>query len=223
MRLLTAVFVCVSVGFFVSEVVCDEAAAREKLKKILQKASKASLERIWRYEEEIKRLEEEEGDDAVNAITKMRESVPAKVRLLLDKTLIVLGMYHSAIKDLCRVALDEKVDREVRLAAVTLLMRHASKRQTRKLRKKSDKVKDAIVRIHLLRLFFHKLKDTDALRELRKFVTSGDADVQAEAAIALAREDEFETTKEILERLKDEPTARGALVRSLLAQNMLMR
>jgi len=223
MRLLLVVFVCVSVGFFISEVFCDEAAAREKLKKIVDKASKASLEKIWRYEDDLKKLEEDEGDDAVDAMAKMRESVPDKVRVLLDKALIILGMYHTGIKDLTKIALDEKGKREVRLAAVTLLMRHASKRQTRKLQEEAGKVKDPIVRVHLLRLFFHKLKDTDALRELRKFLTSSDADVQAEAAIALAQEDEFETTKEILERLKDEPTARGALVRSLLAQNMLMR
>ena len=223
MRLVSVLLLCVSVAFAVGEVLCDEAAAKEKLKRILEKAEKAPLQKIWSLESDLQKLEEEEGDDAVDAMVEARSKVSDKVRVLLDKALITLGMHHTGVKDLAEVALDEGKKREVRMAAVALLMQHASKRQARKIQEKFKKVEDPFVRIRLLRFFFHKLKEIDALRELRKQLNSQDPDIQAEAAIALAQEDEFETTKEILERIREEPTSRGALVRSLLAQNMLMR
>jgi len=197
----------------------DEEVAK-KISTIVEEVKKLPLEKIWVYEARLRELEPE---STANIMLDMLGQVPPKVRLLFDKVLFFLGEQKKPIEDVKKVVLDSTAERDVRVAAVELLGTYGSKADAERLLEDLDKITDGYVKIAACRVIFDKTNNTTATKILRQYVEGNDFDLKVEAAIALAQVDEFIISKEILEKVKDEPTKRGQLVRSLIKQDMLYK
>jgi carboxyl-terminal processing protease len=208
------VLACLSVRV---QVAAQEDELAKQVARLAQKAESGSISQVWNISRELSSL----GENAVTPLAQLLPDASAKVRLAIDLALLKLGSVKTAREDLLSLINNAQAQTEARVAAVELIEKHAGKQDVENLFGKLNTFNDPLVKIAICKLTYRKVKEANAARTLKEFLTSDDFNVRAAAAIALAQVDDFDDTKEILKSIAEEPSERGALARSLLEQERL--
>jgi len=190
-------------------------AIPEKVSGLLDRLDSGGEGRLWNSVNELEEL----GPAAVSEIAKGL-SRPAMTRIGVAKALLTMEggeAYRSKALGVLRSQIFGKESRKLRLMASELYMSNCGKSDKRSLRKQVDAIDDAQVKISVL-----KGLRSFGRRKLKEFLASDDANLRAEAALALAEIGNVESAKAVLDRLKAEPTERGRRARLLLAQERLL-
>lgn len=214
MLLSLLVLACLSVRV---QVAAQEDELAKQVARLAQKAESGSISQVWNISRELSSL----GENAVTPLAQLLPDASAKVRLAIDLALLKLGSVKTAREDLLSLINNAQAQTEARVAAVELIEKHAGKQDVENLFGKLNTFNDPLVKIAICKLTYRKVKEANAARTLKEFLTSDDFNVRAAAAIALAQVDDFDDTKEILKSIAEEPSERGALARSLLEQERL--
>jgi carboxyl-terminal processing protease len=216
MLLLLSLFIfgCLLTSF---QLAAQEDELAKRVARIAQKAESGSISQVWDISRELTAL----GENAVMPLAQLLPDASVKVRLAIDAALLKLGSVKTAKEDVLSLINNAQAQTEVRLAAVELIEKHASTQDVQNLFDKLNSFTEPLVKIAVCKLAYRKVKDVNATRTLKEFLTSDDFNVGAAAAIVLAQLDDFEDTREILKLIAEEPSERGALARSLLDQDRL--
>ena len=214
MLLSLLVLACLSVRV---QVAAQEDELAKQVARLAQKAESGSISQVWNISRELSSL----GENAVTPLAQLLPDASAKVRLAIDLALLKLGSVKTAKEDILSLINNAQAQTEARVAAVELIEKHAGKQDVENLFGKLNTFNDPLVKIAICKLTYRKVKEANAARTLKEFLTSDDFNVRAAAAIALAQVDDFDDTKEILKSIAEEPSERGALARSLLEQERL--
>ncbi len=216
--LLAVVLLCLSVCM-IESVLAQAEDVSKQLERLAKKAKLRDYTNLWQVSRDIAKL----GDDAIDPLMEMLADAGVKERLAFDAALFELGESEAASEDILSLIGNEKSDVEARVAAINLLEAQGARSDMRKLFGNRAKYTEPLVRIAVCRASFKKLREVEATRILREYVTSANYNTRAEAAIALAQLDDFENSKQVLKEVAKEPARRGALAKSLLMQDRLYK
>ncbi|MCA8938570.1 MAG: hypothetical protein KDB07_02075, partial [Planctomycetes bacterium] len=128
----------------------------------------------------------------------------------------------GAVQELAKIA-GGKEDREMRLAAAEMLERLASPRHAAALREALANTFDTPVQIALSISLWNSSKDEKALKVLEDLLKASSSNTQLQAALALAKIQHFDSAKDYLRLIANEPTLRGETARALIERERLQR
>jgi carboxyl-terminal processing protease len=148
------------------------------------------------------------------------ETASPRARVGLARFLLGQKEQAAAIPVLEKTALSD--DPVAAALAVQLIERSArSKDDVQSLRAVLEKNHEPAVRIAAAKALRNVGRDVSAERVLKDYLSSDDFDARAGAALALAEIGNVDAAKPVLAELEGEPTWRGDLARSYLAQEKL--
>lgn len=174
------------------------------------------------------------GPEVADKLPPLLDGSGPTFRIAAANTLIFFGQDEAGARALLTLITDEARNSATRRAAAQMLAapgRRTAETALARLTVGPDKktvadtllaqmqnALDPMLKLQLAKTLWrislnHRRKAKDLLRG---YLKSEDTDLQAAGALALAEFDDFEAAKEVLERLKDEPTRRGELARSYL-------
>lgn len=182
---------------------------------IFAQMNRAEGEAVWNGAIALEKLGAKVGPEVVKRL----DAAKPEVKLAASKALLAMGdgdAFRSraiqALKDVVR----GDSPRALRVRACDLLSVYGMKSEVSRLSKILDTIHDPVVKIHLLKALRLRGRYRQAPRALKQFLGSEDFAVQSEAALALAETGNLEVAKEILSKLKDEPTDRGRRAKAYL-------
>jgi carboxyl-terminal processing protease len=195
----------------------QEPGVADRVKDIVAKMEKASVEEAWKNSDELARL----GDRAVPSIEEHLGSPSLPVRLGAARALLALKDVPRAAKTLVAIAKDASDDK-IRIAAVNLLIDRNVEEAAPALSSLLDQPLPGALKARVARAVYALSDDRQKARnELANLLKSSDPDVRYAAAFALAEMRKWEEAKPYLAEIKDEPTQRGQLAAAYLSMGEL--
>jgi len=214
--LLTIIFLAASIVEIAN---AQDQTISQKLDSLSKKATLRDYDDLWEVSRDIAKL----GDGAIDSLIEKLPDAGAKQRLAFNAALLELGESDTAIEDLLSLISNEKIDSQARTSSIFLIEAAGLRADVRKLFDNIAKYNEPLVRIAVCRVAFKKLREVEATRLLREYLNSAKYNIQAEAAIALAQIDDFDSAKDVLNKVSKEPTRRGELAKSLIMQDRLYK
>ena len=157
------------------------------------------------------------GKKAVPLIKAKIITLPEMAQVACAKALIIMEDRDYAIELLLRVLKDGK-DRQAQIKATNLLGIHGDYELEDALNAILDNTFDPYLKIAVAKTLWQVARTPQATKVLKYFLESNNVDLKYTAAIALGEIGNVAAAKPTLSHLKDEPSFRGRLARSLLEQ-----
>lgn len=194
------------------------APAADLIHPLVDRMAEADLAGVWELSARLEAV----GGSGIEALEERITNAPPKARLGCAKALITMGRRDVAEKALVAL-LGEKVDKEIRLAAIGLLQNAVSEEVLPALRRLQQATKDPDTQVAIARAY--GIDEAKEAREiLRRYLASDDRAVRNAAALALGRIGYVESeVKSILNELRNEPTPEGELARAILEIERIAR
>lgn len=147
------------------------------------------------------------------------EKARGVTKVALAKALLVMegaDAQHGQAVQALRDVIQAEGDRELRVYAAQLLNKHGRRSDVRPLERHVDGITDSVVKVHVLKVLRLRGRSRKAEASLRELLESDDFGVRSEAALALAEIGNVAVARDVLAKLKDEPTDRGRRAASIL-------
>ena len=193
----------------------QEVPIEAKVGEIFARMNQSEGSSLWDEALALEGLGASAGPEIAKRLDMSKTSVKlaaAKALLTLDGAEAQRSRAIQALKDVIR----GDASRDLRVRACDLLAVHGMRSEVSRLKKSVDAIHDPIVKIHLLKALRLKGRYGQASRHLKAFLNSDDFGVRCEAALALAEIGNIDAGKEVLSRLKEEPTDRGRRAKAYL-------
>lgn len=184
----------------------DEQTAAATIKSKLDAVPNAGLREVWALSEELAKI----GKPAIGPLNRAVGTVKPAHRLAIARSLVLLEDYTRGIENLMGLALDEKINTPLRVAAVNLIADEGDLEEAEWLEDSIDEMFEPRVKLAMAQALWdlnrsNKGKGREVMIE---YLSSTDPDLRAEGALALGEIGAPEA-RPVLRRLKDEPTEQG--------------
>jgi carboxyl-terminal processing protease len=193
----------------------QEGSPSEQVDDLVNRMNQTQGEAVWNLALEAEAL----GGAAAHDLGRAVEQARGATRVALAKALLVMegadAQHGQAIQALRDVIRGEN-DRQLRVRAAQLLGKHGRRSDVRPLERHLDGITDPIVKVHTLKVLRLRGRSRKAEGALKEFLESDDFGVRGEAALALAEIGNVEVARDVLTKLKDEPTERGQRAAAIL-------
>lgn len=212
-----AALVCVPVSLQ-----AQDAPVGQQVQEILARMDQSQGDAVWDQALTLEKL----GPGAARELAQRLDASRGVTRIAAAKAL--LGMEPgeaeeaAAIRALKDVVRDQDAPRDLRVRSCDLLARHGKTADIQGMSRDLDQIRDPYVKIALLRTLRLKGRNRQAERTLQEYLASEDPGVRCEAALALAEIGNVDAARDVLERLKNEPTERGRRAAAYLDQDDLL-
>ncbi|MHC4831566.1 MAG: S41 family peptidase, partial [Planctomycetota bacterium] len=177
----------------------------------------ATVSEVFDIARELDRL-------GASGLTAVKEALPeAGPRARLGLARYLLGQRE---RKMALASLEETIrgeDVEAAASAAEMIERYAEdKKEVLRLKSILEQVREPSVKIAVAKALRARANDTKAEAVLKDYLKSGEFEVRANAALALAEIGNVAAAKSVLNELADEPTDRGKRAKSLLYQDKLV-
>lgn len=202
-------------------VLCFSAVPAETQEKgtsgqIFQQLPEAEGDQYWQLVAQLEEL----GEDSLKEIERgARRPVP-KIKIAAARALYAAGRKADAV-EIWLDLVEQSGGQNAHLAAEALAFSFRTDGEEfsdrseleERLQDALDAAEDPRLKVTLYRALWSVSRNVRAPRELRDLLNSSDPDVRAEAALALAEANHYESADPVLRELEKLPTSRGALAR----------
>ena len=193
-----------------------------RIAETIERYGKGKLERAWQGAAILEGF----GEGAIPSLRRLLVEGSVHHKLMASKALIALGATEKVAKTLRGIAAETELVEAQRVAALRLLVNFPGS-ETKKLLVallEGEGAYDATLRIHAAKTLFQTARDRTARSSLMPLLEVDDAEVRAEAALALGEMGYVQgRCRSIIQDLSTEPTPRGTQARLIIQSERLMQ
>ena len=192
--------------------------------KVIHRMEKGGIAQVWTHCTELRELTFGMEEEALGSLLKGTQSASPVVRLGCAKTLIDIEEEKEAVPVLIRLAHDKSLD-EVRLGAIGILgsLYYLEGRLDREVEtalvKVLDDERDPVLLVETAKALYqvsdHQYRLTSKAR-LKEMLDSDIRSIRVNAALALAEIGDLESSRAVLQEIKDDPSYSGRMAKVLL-------
>lgn len=201
----------------VSFVYCQENGVQENLEKKVKRYLGWMTEKnkpdIWVAASRLEKL----GKEAVPLIKREIKGLPEPAQVACAKVLVALKESEYGLQLMLQIA-EKGQDQTARMDAIALIGILGTYEMEDKLNQILEASFDPHLKIALAKSLWQISRHPQATKVLRSFLASDNNDIRYTTALALGEIGNVEAAKTVLAELKDEPSWRGRLAKTLLTQ-----
>ncbi|NUM34155.1 MAG: PDZ domain-containing protein [Candidatus Brocadiae bacterium] len=212
----TYIFVLVFWIFFSSCLFCQQESFQEleqKVERYLKGIDQKKEMDVWKAASRLESL----GEKAVPIIKLQIPKVSDMGKIVCLKTLLAYDQKDYCIHFLMEI-LETGKSKDAIVYAADLLSIYGDYEIEERLVKMLDNTLDSYTKISISKVLWQVAKNNLAKKNIKEFLDSSNEDLRFAAALALGEMGDISEAKLFLAQLKNEPSLRGRLARSLLDQ-----